>query len=457
MDDNAPPPPSPPNDGEEAARPINQEDGIDATINDDDSALEEIGTDMINARNDQFLDANAITEDDVFEVDDGLEDMLIDDDEEDDADYPRFMQSILRSRVPRLLIPEHIYSDVSTYHGIIDLRRGYLDKTLGEYLELSGLSNVKRFVDIIKPQIENCLTVPTYRIFMLSWMKEAIHRAYEVDEVEKVYELKPTLLPDKSTSLEKVLLDVLSCAHDLQYLVNLEPRKTEQCGRMFVSNDVIYQCLDCAIDPTCVFCTECFVNSAHRYHRYRVQQSDGGGFCDCGDDEAWTSFPNCSIHEPEDDSDLTNVFIQPSSTKLIAKLLHFCRDILFAKPVIDENVVQSEQDPHVHEEFVTVTYNDEVHSFGDITSLMVDCLNRTRAQGYDIAHTIDKVGRGVLFVDRKDHCIAIINRIKQRVNALNMSQIKLSITHLRLIKFQHFAVTWQYLLLGVFCPSKYCK
>lgn len=32
---------------------------------------------------------------------------------------------------------------------------------------------------------------------------------------------------------------------------------------------------DCAVDPTCVLCMECFLGSIHREHRYRVSNAAG--------------------------------------------------------------------------------------------------------------------------------------------------------------------------------------
>lgn len=32
---------------------------------------------------------------------------------------------------------------------------------------------------------------------------------------------------------------------------------------------------DCAVDPTCVLCMECFLGSIHREHRYRVRNAAG--------------------------------------------------------------------------------------------------------------------------------------------------------------------------------------
>uniref|UniRef100_A0A452QID1 E3 ubiquitin-protein ligase n=1 Tax=Ursus americanus TaxID=9643 RepID=A0A452QID1_URSAM len=70
------------------------------------------------------------------------------------------------------------------------------------------------------------------------------------------------------------------------------------CGKVFKSGETTYSCRDCAIDPTCVLCMDCFQNSVHKNHRYKMHTSTGGGFCDCGDTEAWKTGPFCVSHEP---------------------------------------------------------------------------------------------------------------------------------------------------------------
>ena len=56
------------------------------------------------------------------------------------------------------------------------------------------------------------------------------------------------------------------------------------CGRIFKSGEPTYSCRDCGLDPTCVLCVDCFRNSTHKSHRYKMSTSAGGsGFCDCGD------------------------------------------------------------------------------------------------------------------------------------------------------------------------------
>jgi hypothetical protein len=44
-------------------------------------------------------------------------------------------------------------------------------------------------------------------------------------------------------------------------------------------------------------CTECFNESEHKNHNYRISTTDGNGFCDCGDPEAFLQFHKCRTHE----------------------------------------------------------------------------------------------------------------------------------------------------------------
>lgn len=71
------------------------------------------------------------------------------------------------------------------------------------------------------------------------------------------------------------------------------------CGRVFNAGDPTYNCRHCSLDPTCVLCSSCFRQSAHVHHRYVMALSMGsGGYCDCGDVEAWKAEPHCSQHRP---------------------------------------------------------------------------------------------------------------------------------------------------------------
>ena len=69
-----------------------------------------------------------------------------------------------------------------------------------------------------------------------------------------------------------------------------------QCGKLFRMGEPTYSCRDCGHDQTCVLCVNCFKESEHRFHRYKMSTSSGGGYCDCGDSEAWSQFVHCSTH-----------------------------------------------------------------------------------------------------------------------------------------------------------------
>lgn len=68
------------------------------------------------------------------------------------------------------------------------------------------------------------------------------------------------------------------------------------CGRVFKMNEPFYSCRECGMDPTCVLCVNCFKQSAHRNHKYKMGASFGGGCCDCGDREAWKQDHYCDEH-----------------------------------------------------------------------------------------------------------------------------------------------------------------
>lgn len=83
----------------------------------------------------------------------------------------------------------------------------------------------------------------------------------------------------------------------LNAFFKLKSNKTNIIQSRILYNFKIFR--DCGSDPTCVLCSSCFRKSKHREHRYKMTTSGGGGYCDCGDPEAWKSHPNCELHMPK--------------------------------------------------------------------------------------------------------------------------------------------------------------
>ncbi len=84
-------------------------------------------------------------------------------------------------------------------------------------------------------------------------------------------------------------------AEEMEKLSKLEDPPA-QCCKLFKMGEPTYSCRDCGHDPTCVLCVDCFKNSEHRHHRYKISTSCGGGYCDCGDVEAFSNYAHCSVH-----------------------------------------------------------------------------------------------------------------------------------------------------------------
>ena len=69
------------------------------------------------------------------------------------------------------------------------------------------------------------------------------------------------------------------------------------CGKPIDPGLAVYGCRDCGQDETCVMCSECFNQSEHKNHNYRMNTTSGNGFCDCGDPEAFANFHQCRFHQ----------------------------------------------------------------------------------------------------------------------------------------------------------------
>ena len=114
----------------------------------------------------------------------------------------------------------------------------------------------------------------------------------------------PEPCPSSSSSSSDVPFNLDNVKQFLEAPSSLEPLASGQepgsilCGRMFKPGEATYCCRDCSTDPTCVLCVDCFKASIHKGHKYRMSMSGGGGYCDCGDPEAWKSDDyGCASHK----------------------------------------------------------------------------------------------------------------------------------------------------------------
>ena len=51
-----------------------------------------------------------------------------------------------------------------------------------------------------------------------------------------------------------------------------------------------------------------YIYVCHALLRYTMSTSSGGGYCDCGDTEAWREGAYCNVHVKGDSDDSTSLF-----------------------------------------------------------------------------------------------------------------------------------------------------
>ncbi len=155
-----------------------------------------------------------------------------------------------------------------------------------------------------------------------------------------------------------------------------------QCRKLFKMGEPTYSCRDCGHDPTCVLCVDCFKNSEHKSHRYKMSTSTGGGYCDCGDVEAWSEFTHCSTHilgvistDGGNPLDKMPQNIQQRAGYVFSSVLKYAYEILVAESALNLPAdltykVEEEKGPLLlktdlpledeEDIYCTVVFNDEV-------------------------------------------------------------------------------------------------
>uniref|UniRef100_A0A665WTG0 E3 ubiquitin-protein ligase n=1 Tax=Echeneis naucrates TaxID=173247 RepID=A0A665WTG0_ECHNA len=260
------------------------------------------------------------------------------------------------------------------------------------------------------------------RVALLCYLKK---------QVPQIFCLKKELSPQEEEELmQSRLLHPLECflfGEDPQEgLEKLKQGNTspQLCGRVFKEGETVYSCrsVDCAIDPTCVLCMDCFQDSVHKSHRYKMHASSGGGFCDCGDVEAWKIGPCCSKHDPG------AVTLYERAEKLLRVLLHYVTIFL----VWEENFeLPSELEPRQKENaYYCVLYNDEHHSYDHVIYTLQRSVNCDQAEAQ--THT----GRRAV----KRGPLRSCQQAKDLIRHISLQPLRVEILHAAVMAHQTFAL-----------------
>uniref|UniRef100_A0A8C2DRD5 E3 ubiquitin-protein ligase n=1 Tax=Cyprinus carpio TaxID=7962 RepID=A0A8C2DRD5_CYPCA len=226
----------------------------------------------------------------------------------------------------------------------------------------------------------------------------------------------------------------------------------QQCGRVFKEGETVYSCRDCAIDPTCVLCIECFQKSVHKSHRYKMHASAGGGFCDCGDLEAWKTGPCCSQHDPGTSVTMETVQAQT----LFHLLLRYTTDML----VWEDTNELSEELKVKEDTYFCVLYNDEHHSYDHVIYTLQRAIACDQNQAQIYTALIDKEGRKAVKRGTLRSCQQAKDNIRRNSEHIIQKPLRVEILHTAIMAHQTFALrlgAWFQKIIGysglreVFC------
>uniref|UniRef100_A0A7N9B1R9 E3 ubiquitin-protein ligase n=1 Tax=Mastacembelus armatus TaxID=205130 RepID=A0A7N9B1R9_9TELE len=205
--------------------------------------------------------------------------------------------------------------------------------------------------------------------------------------------------------LEWLLLGKEPAAGLAQLQENNQP--SPLCGHVFKVGEPTYSCRECAADPTCVLCMQCFLGSVHKNHRYRMTTSGGGGFCDCGDAEAWKRGPYCQKHTPTDNSRDTD------------EVEHLERG----------------------DTYYCMLFNDEVHTYEQVIYTLQKAVNCSQKEAVNFATTVDRDGRKSVRYGDFQFCEQAKSVIVVSRNTSRQSKpLRVQVMHSSVVAHQCFAL-----------------
>ncbi|XP_075411213.1 E3 ubiquitin-protein ligase UBR2 isoform X2 [Tenrec ecaudatus] len=275
------------------------------------------------------------------------------------------------------------------------------------------------------------------------------HLAYYVP---KIYCRGPNPVPQKEDALvQRILLGPMEwylCGEDPAFgFAKLEQanKPSHLCGRVFKVGEPTYSCRDCAVDPTCVLCMECFLASVHRDHRYRMTTSGGGGFCDCGDTEAWKVGPHCQKHGPnpsemeEEEDPLVHL-----SEDMIARTYNiFAIMFRYAVEILTwEKESELPADLEMAEKrdtYYCMLFNDEVHTYEQVIFTLQKAVNCTQKEAISFATTVDRDGRRSVRYGDFQYCEQAKSVIVRNTSR-QTKPLKVQVMHSSIVAHQNFGL-----------------
>jgi len=242
------------------------------------------------------------------------------------------------------------------------------------------------------------------------------------------------------------------------------------CGKVFALGDPIFSCRECSQDATCVMCSDCFQHSAHRFCRYKMSTSEGdGGYCDCGDEEAFTKHAMCDKHKSMNVAKTTSADslaafpadVRARADKLFRDILKYALYVTVKRTKKHDDLIIGAKDIETFSDlkycfqystYSLILHNDDTHSFSDVVSVLQTSFtaspgNTSSTRGTlshrkasEIAEYVDKVGRALLVVGDYRDCAAARDRVETNCRMMGIeTPLKTSVIMSYLVAHQEFA------------------
>uniref|UniRef100_A0A8C4R8F1 E3 ubiquitin-protein ligase n=1 Tax=Eptatretus burgeri TaxID=7764 RepID=A0A8C4R8F1_EPTBU len=231
------------------------------------------------------------------------------------------------------------------------------------------------------------------------------------------------------------------CAEDpetvLSYL-SQSSQPPQLCGHVFHMGEPTYSCRECAVDPTCVLCMDCFQQSIHKTHRYRMNTSSGGGFCDCGDVEAWKHGPYCQQHRPHSDPGLPLVYLACRARELFSICLCYASDLLTWEGV--DSLPANLRILSCSGTYCCMLFNDEVHTYDQVIFTLQKAVSCTQKEAVIFATNVDRDGRETVRFGDSKQCEQAKNIIERHTSRGNHKPLKVCVMHSAVVAHQAFAM-----------------
>ena len=110
------------------------------------------------------------------------------------------------------------------------------------------------------------------------------------------FKMRAKPLEPISTTILQTLFDSQNYKEVSTEIFSNTKKSKAICGKIIKRGDVVFHCLDCEKDPSCIICQECYETGNHVGHRVTIGKN-ATGCCDCGDSDAWAPSGFCSDHQ----------------------------------------------------------------------------------------------------------------------------------------------------------------